>query len=240
MRDEPGYRTAPIPAEGALRVHPDPSHLPRLRSEPGRNRFDDPERAFSVRYAAATLRGCLIETMARFRPDPVTEAALADVDGIEAGDVEHPDPAVGLEDWLAAQKVALLHPYQCEPVLLDVEDADLLVLLNKHPLVRGALDRSGLGTRLSPVHLDAGIVRLGGPLGRPITQAMARAAKDWLGCDGLAYRSRLDPDERCWALWEDTSVNFTTFELSPVIDEHRAAVQSVARTFEILLPDSWA
>ncbi len=241
MTDEIGYRLVPLPDAGALRVHPDPSHLPRLSLlEPGRNRFDDPQRSFSVRYAAKSLRGCLVETMARFRPDPPTETLLSQVAGIDDGDVEHLDPADGLESWLAAQKVGVVRPDQCHPDLVDVEDVRVLTTLNKHPLVRSALDESGLGTRLSPIHLDSAVIRLGGPIGRPITQAVARAARDWLECDGLAYWSRLDPDERCWALWEDTAVIIETHPLDPANPEHRAAVRSVAATFEILLPSAWA
>lgn len=241
MSDDLGYRLCPIPQGGAVRVHPDPSYLPRVRpTEAGRNRFDDPDRAFAVRYAAETLRGCLVETMARFRPDPLTDLLLGDVEGLEPGDVDHADPADAVGAWLREQKVGVLRPDHSEPVLVDVEDPHVLVQLDKHPLVRTALDRSGLGTRLSPVHLDAGLVRLGGPVGRPITQALARAARDWLQCDGLAYRSRLDPSERCWALWDDTAVIVETRPLDPLDPSDRRAVQSVANTFEILLPPEWA
>lgn len=58
-----------FPDLGAVRVHPDPAALPRLRHEgPGRNRFDDPQGAFVVRYAAYTLHRCLVETLSRFPP----------------------------------------------------------------------------------------------------------------------------------------------------------------------------
>ncbi len=241
MSDEIGYRVVHLPEAGALRVHPDPSHLPRLRlGEPGRNRFDDPERAFAVRYAAETLRGCLIETMARFRPDLPTDLLLGQVEGIEPEDVEHLDPTAEIGDWLAQQRVGTIRPDHGAPVLLDVEDANFLLALNKHPRVREALDASGLGTRLSPVHLDAALVRLGGPVGRPITQALARAARDWMRCDGLAYWSRLDSTERCWALWDDTPVIVETEPLDPTNHEHRSAVRSVANSFEIMLPSNWA
>lgn len=77
---QPWLEGLSLPEVGAVRVHPEPAALPRLRHEgPGRNRFDDPFAAFAVRYAADTLAGCLIETMARFRPDPTTERLLADI-----------------------------------------------------------------------------------------------------------------------------------------------------------------
>lgn len=72
-------------------MHPEPAALPRLRHEgPGRNRFDDPEGVFVVRYAASSLRGCLVETMSRFRRHPDTEAVLRDIDGVDPDDPGEP------------------------------------------------------------------------------------------------------------------------------------------------------
>jgi hypothetical protein len=66
--------------------------------------------------------------------------------------------------------------------------------------VRAALDASGLGTPLDLARLDSGIIRLGGPIGRPITQAVSRAIYEWrTGADGIGYRSRLDPLPSAWA-----------------------------------------
>ena len=194
MQDDVAYRLAPMPESGSLRVHPDPAYLPRVRREAApRNRFDDPEHAWAVRYSAQTLRGCLVET-----------------------------PAKDLE-------------------LIDSEDPELLRDLNKHPSVHAALLQSGLGTKLTPVFLDAAIVRLGGPVGRPITQAVSRAVKEWLPwCDGIAYWSRLDPQERCWAIWDEVPVSITSEPLDPANPEHRAAVRSVSALYEIDLPDDWS
>jgi hypothetical protein len=103
-----GYREVTLPEGGAFRVHPDPGALPRFtRDGPGRNRYDDPEGRYAVRYVAANLTGALLETMARFRPAPDAEARLAAVVGAdpEPGEADHPDPAPGLADWLALQKV---------------------------------------------------------------------------------------------------------------------------------------
>ena len=92
----------PLPRSGAVRVHPAPEALPQLRHEgPGRNRFDDPHGSFLMRYTAENLRGCLVETMARFRPNPAADALLAAVEFVDAD----ADPAVptvqAVADWLA-------------------------------------------------------------------------------------------------------------------------------------------
>lgn len=82
----------PLPGSGAVRVHPAPEALPQLRHEgPGRNRFDDPHGSFLMRYTAENLRGCLVETMARFRPNPAADALLA---AVEAGISHSGSPAV--------------------------------------------------------------------------------------------------------------------------------------------------
>lgn len=71
-----------LPPHGVARVHPNPAtlFLPREGDPAGRSRFDDPRGAFAVRYAAGTLRGCLVEVMARFRPSPVAEQLLAGIE----------------------------------------------------------------------------------------------------------------------------------------------------------------
>lgn len=116
-------------------------------------------------------------------------------------------------------------------------------MLDKHPLVRAALDAApGLGTTHSPARLDEGIIRLSGPIGRPITQAVSRAVYDeWLpDAGGLGYFSRLDDRERCWALREGKPVQVDVQPLTPDNGEQRQAVRSVAAMLEIPLPDLWS
>lgn len=191
--------------------YPDPSALPLLSHEgPGRNRFDDPLGQYAVRYVAKQLTGCLVETMARFRHHEGAEARLraiahVDDDTRQAGETDYPDPTLGLLAWLDAQQVGrITHDDRAGTHggrwLPDVTNAELLVALDKHPLVRATLEESPLGTPLSPVRLDEAVIRLGGPLGRPITQAVSRAVREWLpDARGLAYDSCIDDRERCWA-----------------------------------------
>ena len=96
------------PHQGALRIHHDPTRLPiqRPADQPGRDRFDDPIGEFVMRYLSSDLRGCLVETMDRFRPDPKAEALLASISGSE--DVPGKTPALvdGVDEWLTQQRVA--------------------------------------------------------------------------------------------------------------------------------------
>lgn len=249
MRDDtpPEEASEPLtlPDTGAVRVHPQPDVLPRLRREGhGRNRFDDPEGVFTVRYAADTLHGCLVETMSRFRPDPNTEALLRDITDVDEEDPGEPayrDPTAGLGDWLAAQHVGVLQISSPRPLLIDIEAPAVLDSMDKHPRVRAALDASGLGGPGEPARLDAGIIRLSGPVGRPITQAVSRAVWESVrGADGIGYWSRLDSAERCWAIYDHVPVDVVVTALDPAVEEHRQAVREIAARFEINLPSAWA
>ena len=229
---------APYPGAGTLRVHPEPAWLPQPpddRSTPGQNRFDDPSGRVAVRYTATRLLGCLYETMARFRPSPTAEARLQAINGIDDGDVEWPaDDVTAVADWLELQQVGTVRVLD-SGVFVEIEEPDVLVQLDKHPLVRGAVEE------LDPAgRLDLGFVRLGGlRLGRPISQAVGAAVRDWMPTAlGIAYTSRL-ADEPCWAIWATTRVDITSVRLDPSEPLHREAVRLVARTFEITLPDNW-
>jgi hypothetical protein len=229
---------APYPGAGTLRVHPDPAWLPQPPNDPstpGSNRFDDPYGQVAARYTATRLQGCLYETMARFRPSPTAEAMLQSIDGIEAADVDWPeDDDTAIADWLERQQIGTVRVLDTG-VFANVEEPDLLVQLDKHPLVRTAvqdLDPAG--------RLDTGLIRLGGlRLGRPISQAVGAAIREWMPhALGIAYTSRL-ADEPCWAIWATTHVDITSVHLDPSEPLHREAVRRVARTFEIALPSSW-
>lgn len=186
--------SVPLPDSGAVRVHPAPDALPQLRYEgPGRNRFDDPRGIFLMRYTAKNLRGCLIETMARFRPNSTADALLAAVEFVDA-DADPELPTVeAVADWSAEQRVGLVRVVTPQSLLVDIEAADLLVGLDTHPLVREAIDNSPLSDGVVTVHLDAGLIRLGGDVGRPISQAVSRALhEEHPEVDGIAYWSRID------------------------------------------------
>ena len=118
---------------------------------------------------------------------------------------------------------------------------DQMPVLAKHYQVVAALEASELGTALNPATLDEGVIRLGGPRARTITQAVSRAIyegyRDVVG--GIAYRSRLDDQEWCWALWDDTDVIVVDEPLTPLRRHHRQAVQHAATTLEIQLPLNW-
>lgn len=222
-----------------LRVHPDPTYLltPPL-DPPGLHRFDDPQGRFVVRYGGESLRGCLLETMVQFRRHDI-EADLAAITGLTPGDRD-PTIADGVAEWLGAQQIARFR--LDTDSLIDVNDASVLARMDKHPLVRHAIANSGIETPLAPQHLDEALIRLGGPVGRKITQAVSRAVWEWEPeCAGLTYASHHDDTERCYAIY-DRARSLDVLDLRPLDPtdaETRRAIASAARLFEIALPESW-
>lgn len=101
---------------------------------------------------------------------------------------------------------------------------------------------SPLGTSTTPTHLDEGVIRISGPIGRPITRALSRAVYEWLpDAAGLAYRSRLDDAELCWALWDHNPVDIPAVDaLTPAQPAHLHAVRAVAALLQIDLINPWA
>lgn len=122
-----------------------------------------------------------------------------------------------------------------------MNDAKLLVELDAHPAVQSILGASGLGTPDDPARLDEATIRLAGPVGRRITQAVSRALYEREPRPaGLAYRSRLDDAERCWALYGETLVRFGPAAWLSVEDpSHIDAVRAVANLYELPLPAVW-
>ncbi len=131
-------------------------------------------------------------------------------------DVDPELPTVhAVADWLAEQRIGQVTAVTPQPLLVDIEAADLVVDLDIHPLVREAIDDSPLRDGAIRVHLDAGLIRLGGDIGRPITQAVFRALHvQHPEVDGIAYWSRIDPSERCWSIYGHVPVDVTIGDLS--------------------------
>ena len=227
----------PYPDAGTLRLHPQPEALARPeRDRPGRNRFDDPEARVAVRYTATRLVGCLRETLARFRPSPEAEAILSEIAGIDADDFDpSADDADGIAHWLDAQRVGTVRVLDVGS-FVDVEHDAALVAFDKHPAVCAALERLDRSARL-----DVAYLRLGGHLGRPVSQSVGVAVREWLPeALGIGYRSRLATDEPCWAIWEHVNVEVTSIPLDPGNAQHADAVRTVAARYEIRLPNAWA
>jgi RES domain len=242
----PRSSVVPFPTTGALRVNPTPDQLPSWRriAERGPYRFDDPKEpgSFRVRYLATTLRGCLLEILAQFRPkNDETDALLGAVDFVD-DDHLHPDiPKRGVADYLALQRVGSCQLFDAGDVV-SIHDFHLLAELDRQLPIRYLLE-NGPGLQLwdRNTHLDEAKVRLDAELGRRLTQQCARAIFSAAQQPaGIHYRSKHDDAEDCWALFDRARVTFThTVNLDPGNPEHFEALNSVAMSWQLPLPPVW-
>lgn len=88
----------------------------------------------------------------------------------------------------------------------DVAAIETQTVQGADPAVATALANSGLGSPAWPVQLDAGTISLSGPIGRQITQAVARTVFTHTDAGGLRYTSPVDATEECWAVFDTVAV----------------------------------
>lgn len=88
-----------------------------------------------MRYTASTLRGCLIELLARFRHRATAEERIDEVAGVHRDEntVFGLSLAADIGAWLALQRVGVCHLDELDAEVLSVNDAKLLADLNHHP-----------------------------------------------------------------------------------------------------------
>ncbi|MGZ8648940.1 MAG: RES domain-containing protein [Solirubrobacteraceae bacterium] len=164
------------------------------------NRYDDPRGAYRVLYSSTQRRGCFLETLARFRPDPALVAAQAEIAG-DPRDARFETAAAGTipAGWLRRRRVGRA---RLGGEFFDVGHSTSLAWL-----------RELLAARL--VHydiddLDTAAIRLSGP--RRFTQEVGRAvyeqanAKGGRRFAGLRYLSRVGDEFENWALFEPASI----------------------------------
>lgn len=203
---QPG--TVAAPPEGLWRIHRDPTALPQ-RPGPGEqppNRFDDPRGDYRVRYLATNRRGAFLEVLARFRRSPETEERLGGVTEVDDA-LEPALPASVPPVFLQALSAARAFP-PADAEFVDVADVSTQSQLGRHPAIRTVLDEADLGSAQNPAQLDEATIRLGGPRGRPITQAISRVVFEETTAAGIRYTSRIDTSEECWAVFEATPLDF--------------------------------
>jgi len=249
----PEAAATPWPVAGVLRVHRNPRVLPPAGDGVGPNRFDDPRPRsadrYLMRYAATTLRGCLLELLDWLRPSEAAaarEAAVLDNDP-GAPPAAPSAPGRALEVYLAGRRVGRITA--AAPLVVAINDPIVQAELDREPAVRALLDGGRARAELLSeqaaashvVHLDQAVVRLGSELGRDITRACSLALRDrsnWP--DVIHYRSRHDDAENCWAIYDHAVVTVDQIHpLSPEDPAHRRALHSVATLWQLALPRSW-
>jgi hypothetical protein len=155
------------------------------------NRFDSALANFRVWYFATELEGCYGETLATLRPDP---AVVAAIDGEE--DCFMPLGQIAA-DW-RQQRIAVRATFPEKRPFLDVEASSTRAFL-----------RDRLAWLLASLELDdidvAAIRSKDRRLTRWIAQWVwhSRHEIGFPNFAGIRFRSRLDSDWECWAVFED-------------------------------------
>jgi hypothetical protein len=179
---------APSPALPLWRLGyaPEPLAWPEWKYAGG-GRFDDPQGQYRVLYGAEARRTCFAEVLAKFRLSMEILAQLSAVTG-----TDDPVPAKGSvpSDW---------HLKRRSQQLLVTPDQRWLDLRSLSTLETLRTDLAGLLVLENIPDLDAATAQ--GP-NRKATQAISRWAYD-RGYQGIVYRSRLDNEIGCWAIFED-------------------------------------
>jgi hypothetical protein len=165
------------------------SLVPRTADGTFGNRFDDPKGNYRVLYAATQRVSCIVETLARFRPDL---SLIAELQAI-AGEDDYVPLGTVPSDW-------------CEPRMMgeatvagtyaDIYGASWVSHL-RHEL---ASDCVALGIK----DLDDSVLQQGEP--RRLTQ-LASLKVNEAGLDGIYYRSRYGHDLENWALFEPFKIS---------------------------------
>jgi RES domain len=185
------------------------------------NRFDDPRGDFGVWYMAEARRAAFLETLARFRPDLKVLAALADLPDGEFGDDTPQEAGVIPNDWHLKRRIGVCRVREGQ------RWADLTDLTIREG-VRKALAQTFVEMGLDDFDMSDALSRR-----RDITQAIARDAYD-KGYNGVIYASRLDPQYRCWAIFERGT--FDVLEVSTIARDD-ADLLAVAATFDLRLAE---
>lgn len=232
------------------RVHSAPERLPARSEDPGTNRYDDPrpkaEDRFLVRYMAATIRGCLLESMAWLRPSDEAMRRIEAVTDAEDGDEPASVLTEAVTNYLRTRRVASCRFAEDAafvdihaPATLGALDTDL----NVQPLLASKRGRTILGDSNGHhrPHLDQAAVLLASEFGRQLTQHCSLAIWDMVPpVPGVGYRSRHDLTEWCWAAYDHTQVDFIEVSpLSSAVKAHREAVRAVAELWQLPVSEDW-
>jgi hypothetical protein len=152
------------------------------------NRYDDPKAKYRVLYAATERFGCFVETLARYRIDPLLAAEMAEI----AGDDDFYPIGKVPPEWFDNRVVggALVHA-ECADIYRAEWIDRLRIKFLPHLAEFGISD------------LDASILHASSP--RKLTQVISRIVyEDRL--NGIKYRSKFGYDIENWAFFEPVTL----------------------------------
>ena len=171
------------------------------------NRFDDPKGYYRVLYAASQELSCFVETLARFRPDPVLLAELGEIQG--ENDF-FPLGAVPAE-WCDGRVLGAASATGNYAEIYSVQWVEFL---------RRSLASECL--RLGIKDLDVSTLQAGSP--RHLTQLASRKVYE-KGLSGIYYRSRYGQDLENWAIFEPFPIQPKS--VKPITRDHPILLEAL-------------
>lgn len=203
---------------------PDPWAWTDWRHVPDEGRFngrwDDQLAEFRTLYTAESLLGCLLEVLARFRPDPATDTALDDIEDTDGETTRYPDAPSGTVGYRWLEQRFGGSAIQSGTYCVVTNSISISTIQAHFPFARYGL---------TPILLDASVLKDAGQ--RDLTRSIA----NWIFelrddsqndlVDGIEFNSRFGDELRMWAVFErvadqelDTSARLTNakhFALHP-------------------------
>jgi hypothetical protein len=156
------------------------------------NRFDDPDGEYRVLYASSARLGCFLETLARYRPDLLLYAELAEIEG---EDDFAASAGIVPREWLDAR---IMGSAEAHGRFADIGASDWIATLRRR--------LASLLIQLGIPDFDASILQRSGP--RRLTQNVSQFVYRQ-GFNGIRYLSKYGHDIENWALFEPSHLTST-------------------------------
>ena len=172
-------------------------------------RWDSPDGSYRTLYAGTTLRACLVEVLAPFRPSPVPAQGLDAIEEDEADRALYPTADAGLvpDSWFSRRRVATA---TADGVFCDVLTSHSIGALWPH-------FRDLSRDQFHMVDFDAAALMMSAP--RELTQQVGRHVYGHApALDGIRFLSRHGVDHELWALFERSADTETSGRLSDLRD----------------------
>ncbi|WP_051973749.1 RES domain-containing protein [Cryobacterium sp. MLB-32] len=160
-------------------------------------RWDDQLSEFRTLYTGETLLACLLEVLAHFRPDPVTDSELDEIEDPDGAIVLAPDAPAGTVGYKWIETHIGGRAQQAGCYCFVTHSRSIATVQASLPFAK---------YDLCPQLLDAAILKDGGQ--RNLTRSIAHWLYDLRGVDqgdlvnGVEFRSRYGDEFRMWAVFE--------------------------------------
>ncbi len=192
-------------------------------------RWDAPAGEYRTVYAGSSYFACLVEVLARFRPDPELVAEKSEILEDELDAVMYPTVEAGTVDpaWFAVRRVAQA---QLGGAYCDVSESSTIAAL-RHNFAEVAISEFRLADFDASALLNSGPRELTQRVGRFIYELPRNTGVPF---DGVRFLSRHGADLELWAIFERSNDETHSRQLSAIsVAEIDPADPSVVRALRL-------